>query len=969
MANITQSRSDMIRILDDYIAIHSESENKEPGEGNKLYFARLNRMLLYYDMGMYRKALKDGIVLTATADECSVDACIALVVVLIALGSMSLAVDKLEAMLGDEDALVHGDIRQYLRAKRILDGIENGSISSGDVLKLDLDLLEQLQLCQTQAFSHVGIVKKGGCGEKTKDGGLIVPTDSHGSKSADRSRESELDRAILLVNSGRYKEAIKVLDECLALNDDAVLLATRGTAKAFAGDLEDSIQDFNKAIVMQPSIYDVYLRRSQALAALGKYALALEDLEKAKSLCHSNAGALSRIWCETAKVHEKMQCYGLLLSDVERALSLDERIQKDSKMVEMMGMGYIGTGDLDRGIECLLQANMNSPSNAKVLLNLGLCYKEKGMHEEAIDALTSNILISPCSMTSVKATAYRLLYQIYRSLGNPKKALEYIDLALDLQNGINQPEFLYMKGSCHHALGEFNTACSAYKSAVCINISDLAGAEYASAAFYQKEICLWTYDNRNQRMEDISLDLSFHPQFKELWCKKRPPSDTFAREYIKYMQNPICENIHSNDGWSNEETKRLLKISDTIGKLIQYQHDGFMPNSRQQRAAGLACIECAQFLMNIAKSDKPSDFLVSNKGSSSIGRGSEKMEFPVIHTSGTHPAGWRDAFDIIVKWRQLAEPSDPVVWVDLLSDQEFVSGFGSHTPMYTGETMCIRYYSNFSKATRLLHDLIVSQRSILYDSNDISIDTNTIESLDGLLKAKNAKDIWDVIGQDAWIAIPIQTTIMKRENNSLDTALRELEGSRLTVCCLKSRERDMNDRFSMQACQLGEDSQEKVALRYASTGYEFSIKTPVTPKRWRDYAYELDHIFQKLIKALCSDDSAEVLYTSLLLAFYWYNFMPLARGSAFCGYVMLLSARLAGGILGGQKIPDGVQVDWEAILEPSPERFADLMGSWISESDPAVRAPVHTVSIVPDIKSRLPTLESRIAALRYCDHG
>ncbi len=27
---------------------------------------------------------------------------------------------------------------------------------------------------------------------------------------------------------------------------------------------------------------------------------------------------------------------------------------------------------------------------------------------------------------------------------------------------------------------------------------------------------------------------------------------------------------------------------------------------------------------------------------------------------GQHPFGWRDAMDIVVKWRQLAEPNDQV---------------------------------------------------------------------------------------------------------------------------------------------------------------------------------------------------------------------------------------------------------------------------------------------------------------------
>jgi hypothetical protein len=33
----------------------------------------------------------------------------------------------------------------------------------------------------------------------------------------------------------------------------------------------------------------------------------------------------------------------------------------------------------------------------------------------------------------------------------------------------------------------------------------------------------------------------------------------------------------------------------------------------------------------------------------------------------------------------LEKPNDPVWWVDLLSPEQFEEGFGSHTPMITGE--------------------------------------------------------------------------------------------------------------------------------------------------------------------------------------------------------------------------------------------------------------------------------------------
>jgi hypothetical protein len=54
----------------------------------------------------------------------------------------------------------------------------------------------------------------------------------------------------------------------------------------------------------------------------------------------------------------------------------------------------------------------------------------------------------------------------------------------------------------------------------------------------------------------------------------------------------------------------------------------------------------------------------------------------------------------------------------------------------------------------------------------------------------------------------------------------------------------------------------------------------------------------------------------LRYVYYWYNFMPLARGSAAVGYTTLLSLFWAFGMPISARIPRDYQTDWEAILCP-----------------------------------------------------
>lgn len=134
---------------------------------------------------------------------------------------------------------------------------------------------------------------------------------------------------------------------------------------------------------------------------------------------------------------------------------------------------------------------------------------------------------------------------------------------------------------------------------------------------------------------------------------------------------------------------------------------GFMNNARQQRAAGLAAIELAQrFLTEISARQNGSHTWVSSEGASA-------QDDP----SGRHAFAWRDAMDTVVRWRQVGEPNDQVLWVDRLTPEEFNNGFGSHTPMFSGQTKCVRYYMNCDRALKLFGFLVLDKGYVVNAEN------------------------------------------------------------------------------------------------------------------------------------------------------------------------------------------------------------------------------------------------------------
>lgn len=115
-------------------------------------------------------------------------------------------------------------------------------------------------------------------------------------------------------------------------------------------------------------------------------------------------------------------------------------------------------------------------------------------------------------------------------------------------------------------------------------------------------------------------------------------------------------------------------------------------------------------------------------------------------------------------------------------------------------------------------------------------------------------------------------------------------------------------------------------------GFEASIRTPGTPPRWIDYDKELSAAFQRLtdvvgqnaqwLRAHSLDTAHEIVVERrkrmeaiadevLSVTFFWYNFMPLSRGTAACGFTALVGMFLACGIKVTKHVPKGVMVDWE----------------------------------------------------------
>eukprot|EP01126_Amoeba_proteus_P048813 TRINITY_DN5665_c0_g3_i7.p1 TRINITY_DN5665_c0_g3~~TRINITY_DN5665_c0_g3_i7.p1 ORF type:complete len:397 (+),score=66.41 TRINITY_DN5665_c0_g3_i7:136-1326(+) len=367
--------------------------------------------------------------------------------------------------------------------------------------------------------------------------------------------------------------------------------------------------------------------------------------------------------------------------------------------------------------------------------------------------------------------------------------------------------------------------------------------------------------------------------------KKQPEIDPKIQD-VTYSPTP-----------NSEKGRKLLHYSAWYGRLLHQKAPGYLSNLRQQKMAGLAVVQVAQTMRDFWFHGK---ITVQGSGSS--------------FTKAVHPFGWRDLYDIIVRWRQISEPNDPVWWVDALTKEQFTEGFGSHTPMITGQCNVVRYSPMVVMSFPIMKREILLQKTLSPGLQQLVRD------------AKDVEDLYNVMKRDFWVVTPCHSL-------RTDTIL---EGTRLT---LQSTEPE---------------------------GYEFSIRTPGTPPRWMDYDQELAHILQLLTEAVKAPnrDLEKVGDLILTLSFYWYNFMPLSRGTAACGYIALVGLYLAVGLRINTMVPPKFLVDWEAILRPRPEDFIAQIKPWLSPS--LVAVDMAQFDELPSVEETFPTIRSMIEILN-CD--
>eukprot|EP01006_Ploeotia_vitrea_P018007 TRINITY_DN49262_c0_g1_i1.p1 TRINITY_DN49262_c0_g1~~TRINITY_DN49262_c0_g1_i1.p1 ORF type:complete len:888 (+),score=100.99 TRINITY_DN49262_c0_g1_i1:171-2666(+) len=686
-----------------------------------------------------------------------------------------------------------------------------------------------------------------------------------------------------------------------------------GNMKTNNGQHREAIQHFSNILDKDPQVVGALVGRGTSFALIGELHRAEYDFSRALSVDPKMVDVYKR----------RSQVFGATGRPAEATHDLTEVLKLSPDDLEALsGRATLlhKFGEHKAAYEDISKA-VRIKSHDKELWNTkGLVETSLGKSPDAIISFKKALQFDP-----EYKEAWANQGHAAREWGLAKQALNCFDKALKLDK--NYTSAWHLRGFLHFGLGEYSKCIKdvtrtlelepSHKDAAYLlalshhNMGQTRKAIKAYDKFlskhpddplwYNKENCLIMHHWLEKDVRTFNWDRAVNAYFREAWCKRSNP------RRIKYNpQNGINADIPDIPIGKDvpplsEEWKKIVELANTVGPRIQLDTPGFLPNIRQHRMCGLAVVEMAQTLRLHWQGKLPQ----------------LPGTFSSMNTE-PHDFGWRDMLDIAVRWRQLSEANDTVWWIDLLPRPMFVEGFGLQTPMTTGQLHVPRYYPYFKKCFASMKKYI-PQQHILTD-----------EMAEKLEKAEDCADLWDLMKQDYFIISPcnkispLQDGDPVPENSNREEAM---EGTRITVM----RELEKH-------------------------GHHFSIRTPGTPERYKDYYVEMEILWHRLTvegrKAEGERDFEKLSELILMFYFYWVNFQPLTRGSAACGLLVMMAMFMAAGSDLDSVVKKDMQTDWEGIVTPEYSVFAEIVKPWLFprrvQKDvlagvPLIAEHVHTV--------------------------
>lgn len=234
--------------------------------------------------------------------------------------------------------------------------------------------------------------------------------------------------------------------------DSDKTLAGRANALSSAGDYNEALRDFNRAISINPQNARAYTNRGVVFMYLKDYTSAIADFSKTISLgFHFPVTYLNR-----GRAYYESGNYTEALNDYEEAIKnepefADPYINK--------GIVYDDIGDFPSAIESYSEAIKLAPERGKIYHHRAISYGKVGKYEAAIKDFNALIGMMP-----EYAEAYLNRAVTYGTSGRYDEALVDFNKAISLDP--SYAEAFSRRGILYSLIGKYDLAVADYEAAI-----------------------------------------------------------------------------------------------------------------------------------------------------------------------------------------------------------------------------------------------------------------------------------------------------------------------------------------------------------------------------------------------------------------------------------------------------------------------------------------------------------------------
>ncbi|XP_044532070.1 tetratricopeptide repeat protein 13 isoform X7 [Gracilinanus agilis] len=548
----------------------------------------------------------------------------------------------------------------------------------------------------------------------------------------------------------------------------------------------------------------------------------------------------------------------------------------------------------EEAIESFKEALKQKADFIDAYKSLGQAYRELGNFEAATESFQRALLLNQNHVQTLQLRGMMLYHHgsLQEALKNFKRCLQ-----LEPYNEVCQ----YMKGLSHVAMGHFYEGIKAQTK---VMLNDPLPGQKASPEYlkvkYLREYSRYLHAHLDTPLTEYNIDVDLPGSFKDHWAKNLP---FLIEDYEEQpgLQPHIKDVLLQNFESYKPDVQELICVADRLGSLMQYETPGFLPNKRIHRAMGLAALEVMQAVQRTWANSK------------------------VRMNGKTRLMQWRDMFDIAVKWRRIADPDQPVLWLDQMPARSLSRGFNNHINLIRGQVINMRYLEYFEKILHFIKDRIL----VYHGANNPK---GLLEVREALEKVHKVEDL-----------LPIMKFNSKtRDGFTVNTKVPSLK--------------DQGKEYDGFTITITGDKVGNIL---------FSVETQTTEERTQLYHAEIDALYKDLttkgkVLILSSElgEADAVCNLILSLVYYFYNLMPLSRGSSVIAYSVIVGALMASGKEVAGKIPKGKLVDFEAMTAPGSEAFSKIAKSWMS-----LQSISPSYKSLPSVSETFPTLRTMIEVL------